>query len=62
MEFKECCQRALDRDLSKFPTMKELKLAYLEHVSKLCEHKKGQVAKVLGINRRTLYRRSFRAD
>lgn len=44
-------------ELKNYPTWDELKVAYLEHVLSKCKNKKAAASRILGINRRTLYRR-----
>jgi len=39
------------------PTLEELELRYIEHVLKLVDGNKRRAAALLGIGRRTLYRR-----
>jgi DNA-binding NtrC family response regulator len=52
----------LDMSVDRRLTLRELGDLYIERILELCDGNKVQAAKILGINRRTLYRRGEHAD
>jgi DNA-binding protein Fis len=57
MTLEEVIHRIGTSDINQFPTLRQINQAYLDHVLSLCGGKKAIAAHVLGMNRRTLYRR-----
>jgi two-component system, NtrC family, response regulator HydG len=55
-------QKPLDRFFTSFPTLKELEREYIHHVLEKIGGKKEEVAAILGIDRKTLYRKEKEFD
>lgn len=59
MDFETAMQHIGSGDPARWPTIQQLMRAYTKHVLVSTNNQKTSAAKILGINRRTLYRSKY---